>query len=59
MANHTRTATFVFAKEVIDVDDIFDWPQRIDRLAAQLPLLPPFEVVNDLLDPFWLGEVVQ
>ena len=28
------TAAFVFAKKIINVDDIFDWPQRVDRLAA-------------------------
>ncbi len=39
VADHTRAAAFVFAKEVIDVDDVLNWPQWVDRLAAQLPLL--------------------
>lgn len=59
VADHTRAAAFVFAKEVIDVDDVLDWPQWVDRLAAQLTLLPPFEVFDDLLNPFRLCQVVQ
>lgn len=59
MTDYACAATFIFTKKFINVDDVFDWSQRIDRLAAQLPLLPSLEVVNDLLNPLRLGQVVE
>jgi len=59
VAHEASTTTFIFAKNLINIVEIFDRAKWVDWPVGQLALLPSFEICDDLNDPRGLFEFTK